>query len=80
LKWWEEVGVDRMTFLINTGETIPQEAVLGSLRLFAKEVMPVMTRGERADSTRAAAGAKRATAQQIQAGDASPPGTAQSAG
>lgn len=80
LKWWEEVGVDRMTFLINTGETIPQEAVLGSLRLFAKEVMPVMTRGEKADGARAAAAAKRAAAQQRQAGDASPPGTAQSAG
>ena len=35
LKWWEEVGVDRMVFLINTGETIPNERVIASLRLFA---------------------------------------------
>ena len=40
LKWWEEVGVDRMVFLINTGETIPNEKVLASLRLFASEVIP----------------------------------------
>lgn len=49
LKWWEEVGVDRMVFLINTGETIPQEKVLESLRLFAREVMPAMTVRERAE-------------------------------
>lgn len=53
LKWWEEVGVDRMVFLINTGETIRQEKVLASLRLFAREVMPAMTRVERADAARA---------------------------
>lgn len=44
LKWWEDVGVDRMVFLINTGETIPQEKVLDSLRLFATQVMPALTR------------------------------------
>ena len=53
LKWWEEVGVDRMTFLINTGETIPQEKVLASLRLFASEVIPAMTKAERADARKA---------------------------
>ena len=53
LKWWEEVGVDRMVFLINTGETIRQEKVLASLRLFAREVMPAMTRAERAEGARA---------------------------
>ena len=51
LKWWEEIGVDRMVFLINTGETIPQEKVLASMRLFAEEVMPAMTRVERAQAT-----------------------------
>jgi hypothetical protein len=40
IKRWESVGVDRINFLINTVETIPQEEVLASLRLFAKEVMP----------------------------------------
>ena len=53
LKWWEEVGVDRMVFLINTGETIRNDKVLASLRLFAKEVMPAMTRTERAEAARA---------------------------
>jgi alkanesulfonate monooxygenase SsuD/methylene tetrahydromethanopterin reductase-like flavin-dependent oxidoreductase (luciferase family) len=53
LKWWEEVGVDRMVFLINTGETIRQEKVLASLRLFAREVMPAMTRNERAEAAKA---------------------------
>jgi len=40
LKRWESVGVDRVNFVLNTVETIPQEQVLDSLRLFAKEVMP----------------------------------------
>jgi alkanesulfonate monooxygenase SsuD/methylene tetrahydromethanopterin reductase-like flavin-dependent oxidoreductase (luciferase family) len=53
LKWWEEIGVDRMVFLINTGETIRQEKVLDSLRLFAREVMPAMTRNERAEAAKA---------------------------
>ncbi|WP_322818646.1 LLM class flavin-dependent oxidoreductase [Tepidiforma sp.] len=37
---WESVGVDRINFLLNAIETVPQEEVLASLRLFAKEVMP----------------------------------------
>ena len=40
MKKWEAVGVDRVNFLLNTMEIIPQEDVLASLRLFAKEVMP----------------------------------------
>lgn len=40
LKMWQEVDVDRMVFIINTGEQIPQERVLRSLRLFAEHVMP----------------------------------------
>ena len=40
VKNWESVGVDRINFLLNAQETIPQEEVLDSLRLFAKEVMP----------------------------------------
>jgi alkanesulfonate monooxygenase SsuD/methylene tetrahydromethanopterin reductase-like flavin-dependent oxidoreductase (luciferase family) len=59
LKWWEEVGVDRMCFLINTGETIPQEQVLSSLRLFAEEVMPEFTREERAEAAQAADAAQK---------------------
>jgi len=40
LKKWEASGVDRVCFLLNAGETIPQEQVLASLRLFAEQVMP----------------------------------------
>ena len=40
LKKWEAVGVDRVNFLLNTMEVIPQADVLASLRLFAAEVMP----------------------------------------
>jgi hypothetical protein len=40
VKRWESVGVDRINFLLNCMEEIPQEQVLKSLRLFAREVMP----------------------------------------
>jgi hypothetical protein len=68
LKWWEEVGVDRMVFLINTGETIPQERVLASLRLFANEVMPAMTVRERAEAAKAEEAARKDAAARRAAG------------
>ena len=40
LKGWESVGVDRVNFLLNCMETVPQDEVLASMRLFAQEVMP----------------------------------------
>lgn len=40
VKTWESTGVDSINFMLNCIEHIPQEAVLDSLRLFAKEVMP----------------------------------------
>jgi alkanesulfonate monooxygenase SsuD/methylene tetrahydromethanopterin reductase-like flavin-dependent oxidoreductase (luciferase family) len=40
---WEAVGVDRINFLLNAVETVPQQEVLDSLRLFAREVMPHFT-------------------------------------
>ena len=40
VKRWESVGVDRINFLLNCMETVPQEEVLASMRLFAEEVMP----------------------------------------
>jgi len=43
LKRWESAGVDRVNFLLNALETVPQEQVLDSLRLFAREVMPHFT-------------------------------------
>jgi alkanesulfonate monooxygenase SsuD/methylene tetrahydromethanopterin reductase-like flavin-dependent oxidoreductase (luciferase family) len=39
-KKWESVGVNRVNFLLNALETVPQEQVLNSLRVFAKYVMP----------------------------------------
>ncbi len=44
LRMWEEIGVDRMVFIINTAEVVPQERVLESLRLFAEHVMPALNR------------------------------------
>jgi alkanesulfonate monooxygenase SsuD/methylene tetrahydromethanopterin reductase-like flavin-dependent oxidoreductase (luciferase family) len=40
IKRWESIGVDGINFILNAGETIPQDEVLASLRLFAAEVMP----------------------------------------
>jgi alkanesulfonate monooxygenase SsuD/methylene tetrahydromethanopterin reductase-like flavin-dependent oxidoreductase (luciferase family) len=40
LRGWEATGIDGVNFLLNMGETIPQEEVLASLRLFGKEVIP----------------------------------------
>jgi len=37
--------VDGINFLISELDTIPQEEVLASLRLFAKEVMPKFRQG-----------------------------------
>jgi alkanesulfonate monooxygenase SsuD/methylene tetrahydromethanopterin reductase-like flavin-dependent oxidoreductase (luciferase family) len=53
LKWWEEVGVDRMCFLLNTGETIPHERTIESLELFGKYVIPEFTKDERREAARA---------------------------
>ena len=40
IKKWESTGLDRINFLLNAAETVPQAEVLASMRLFAKEVMP----------------------------------------
>jgi alkanesulfonate monooxygenase SsuD/methylene tetrahydromethanopterin reductase-like flavin-dependent oxidoreductase (luciferase family) len=40
IRHWESIGVDGINFLLNGLETIPQQEVLASLRLFAEEVMP----------------------------------------
>jgi alkanesulfonate monooxygenase SsuD/methylene tetrahydromethanopterin reductase-like flavin-dependent oxidoreductase (luciferase family) len=52
LKGWESCNVDRVNFLLNAMETVPQQEVLDSMRLFAKEVMPkfASTRGARTES------------------------------
>ena len=43
IKKWEACGVDQINFLLNALETIPQEQVLDSLRLFGEQVMPHFT-------------------------------------
>jgi hypothetical protein len=40
VKRWESIGVDQINFLLNASEVLPQDQVLASLRLFAREVMP----------------------------------------
>jgi alkanesulfonate monooxygenase SsuD/methylene tetrahydromethanopterin reductase-like flavin-dependent oxidoreductase (luciferase family) len=45
---WESIGVTGINFLINAAETIPQEEVLSSLRLFATQVMPKFRNGAQA--------------------------------
>ena len=47
LKKWESTGVDLVNFLLNADETVPQEQVLDSLRLFAREVMPAFADGSK---------------------------------
>jgi alkanesulfonate monooxygenase SsuD/methylene tetrahydromethanopterin reductase-like flavin-dependent oxidoreductase (luciferase family) len=45
IKEWESIGVDDVNFLLNAAEVLPQDQVLESLRLFAREVMPCFRRG-----------------------------------
>ena len=40
VKRWESIGIDQINFLLNAVEVLPQDQVLDSLRLFAREVMP----------------------------------------
>ena len=40
IKRWESIGVDGINFLTNGLEALPQDQVLESMRLFAREVMP----------------------------------------
>jgi alkanesulfonate monooxygenase SsuD/methylene tetrahydromethanopterin reductase-like flavin-dependent oxidoreductase (luciferase family) len=46
IKRWEDIGVTGINFLLNAMEMIPQQQVLDSMRLFAKEVMPKFRNGE----------------------------------
>ncbi len=56
IKAWESTGADQVNFLLNALETVPQEQVLNSLRLFAKEVMPHFQKS--GESATAAAGGR----------------------
>jgi alkanesulfonate monooxygenase SsuD/methylene tetrahydromethanopterin reductase-like flavin-dependent oxidoreductase (luciferase family) len=44
VKKWESLGVDCINFILNANEVVPQDQVMASLRLFAKEVMPVFAK------------------------------------
>ena len=46
IKRWESIGVTGINFLLNAMEMVPQEQVLKSLRLFAREVMPQFCKAE----------------------------------
>jgi alkanesulfonate monooxygenase SsuD/methylene tetrahydromethanopterin reductase-like flavin-dependent oxidoreductase (luciferase family) len=54
LKLWEATGADGVNFMINSHNVIPQEEVLESLRLFARDVMPHFDPVARAAQTTAA--------------------------
>jgi len=56
LKNWEACGIDRVNFVLNAAEMLPQEQVLNSLRLFATEVMPAFVERR---PTKVAAGGDR---------------------
>lgn len=68
LKKWEATGVDRVQFLLNAAESIPQEQVLASLRLFAEQVMPHFTDDEAAERSREVARNEAAAAASLAAG------------
>lgn len=55
LKLWENTGVDCVNFLLNAMETVPQQEVLDSIRLFAKEVMPAFKKDKEPVRIRVAA-------------------------
>jgi alkanesulfonate monooxygenase SsuD/methylene tetrahydromethanopterin reductase-like flavin-dependent oxidoreductase (luciferase family) len=43
IRRWEQIGVDRMVFLISFDNVVPIERIKDSLRLFAAEVMPAFS-------------------------------------
>lgn len=48
LRYWEEVGVERVVCMINFDQQIPHPKVLASLERFAKYVMPEFAAGKQA--------------------------------
>jgi len=46
LRYWEDVGVERVVCMINFDQQIPHEKVLASLERFAKFVMPEFAEGK----------------------------------
>jgi len=52
LKKWEEIGVDRMVFLVNFDQVIPHRKILESFKRFAREVMPAFAEAPKPSLTR----------------------------
>ena len=52
LRYWEEVGVERVVCMINFDQQIPHPKVLASLERFAKYVMPEFAEGKQIQQTR----------------------------
>jgi alkanesulfonate monooxygenase SsuD/methylene tetrahydromethanopterin reductase-like flavin-dependent oxidoreductase (luciferase family) len=50
LRYWDEVGVERVCCMINFDQQIPQKKVLASLERFAKHVMPAFAEDRPANS------------------------------
>ncbi len=50
LKRWESLGLTGINFLLNGLEVVPQDQVLASMRLFAREVMPHFVDERRRDN------------------------------
>ena len=46
IKQWESIGVDQVNFMLNAAEILPQEQVLESLHMFAREVLPAFPKEE----------------------------------
>jgi alkanesulfonate monooxygenase SsuD/methylene tetrahydromethanopterin reductase-like flavin-dependent oxidoreductase (luciferase family) len=51
LRQWEQIGVDRMVFLINFDQVIPHPKIMASLKRFAAEVMPAFAEPEKPSLT-----------------------------
>ena len=54
MRYWEEVGVERVVMLINFDQAIPHQKVLASLERFAKYVMPEFTEEKMAERAKKA--------------------------
>ena len=78
VKKWESLGVDCINFILNANEVVPQDQVMASLRLFAKEVMPVFAKKpakalQRRSSSHAALRNARPHGRRQEAADAAQP-------
>ena len=59
VKRYESAGFDAVNFLLTGIENTPQEKILASLRLFAKEVMPHFRRSDQPPTEQQGSGGAR---------------------